>query len=566
MSKYEFRKNFEAQMTNSANGLFVIRHLCFVILALFVIWHWPMALPLGAGQPAALEDPLPIKRMLIQAGRLPAELEKVRQGGLVSMPRPEFEAKVQQAARAGLTVKNPPRLIKAEYRAVLDGNSLTNGRGEWTVRNPSDEVDILPLGDLNLALSKVKTKEDTEAVIGDLDGKALGLLVEKTGTQPIFFDWTLRGISGNGSLQFDLKLPSCAVNFLELTVPPDHLAALSTTSAILSGPHESEVPQQRKWRLHFAGRSQIDLVIRKKSGAGAAPLLLSQLQSRQQVSAGRCQADYHFRIEVLEGRIGHLAFACDPGLEPYEVTSRNADIKSWELQKGKQPAGGQILLVHLREPFQGILTGLQVRCLAAVKDPGPWTSPGLRLQNAIGRGETLKLILAPGVRLENWQASQFLLRNTTTEGDGSQTLNLPDSGREKGARPGGTLKIHGVEFLASQKTRWQIGPQGSTLFTDISLEISRGQLFQLTLQVPKAPAGWRVESVTLDPAESLGNWVAAGNLLVIDLNRALIPGTPGALRVRLSSAARRKLTGGGRILDFPYVRSVEPVARSAVLV
>src|SRR5713101_3862120 len=129
------------------------------VIASFCILHFSF-LVAGAGQPAALEDPLPIKRMLIPAGRLPAELEKVRQGVLVSMPRPQFEAKVQQAARAGLAVKNPPRLIKAEYRAVLDGNSLTNGRGEWTVRNPLDEAGILPLGDLNLALSKVKTKED----------------------------------------------------------------------------------------------------------------------------------------------------------------------------------------------------------------------------------------------------------------------------------------------------------------------------------------------------------------------------------------------------------------------
>src|SRR5260370_11886227 len=103
MSKYEFRKNVEAQMTNWANGLFVIRHLCFVILALFVIWHWPMALPLGAGQPAALEDPLPIKRMLIQAGPLPPGVEKGRQGGVVSMARAEFEATGQTACHAGLT-------------------------------------------------------------------------------------------------------------------------------------------------------------------------------------------------------------------------------------------------------------------------------------------------------------------------------------------------------------------------------------------------------------------------------------------------------------------------------
>ena len=519
-------------------------------------------LPGGLGQEDALPDPVPIKRVLIPAGRLPAELEKVRQGVLVSMPRPDFEARVQKAARAGLARKNPPRLIKAEYRAVLDGNSLTGGRGEWTVLNPNSQPGILALGDLNLALEKVKTKDDTEAVIGDLDGKALGLVVEKAGTQPIFFDWTLRGVPTNNGLQFELKLPPCALNILELTVPADQIVAVSSSSAILSGPHESEIPQQRKWRLHFAGRSQIDLTVRKKTGPGAAPLVLSQVHSRQQLSAGRCQANFDFRLEVLRGSAEQFLFACDPGLEPYEVTSKNADIKSWEILKAKQPDGKTTLVVHLREPFQGIVSGLQVRCMTAVPGAGPWTSPGLHLLNGMERGESLTLALDAAVRLENWNAGQFRLLSSMSDDAGGQTLTLVNGGAEKAARPNGLIKTWGVDFLAKQTTWWQIGPQGSTLTSDIALEINRGKLFRLSCLLP---SGWGVESVAFDPPENLGAWAVSGNLLVVDLQRLLSPHAKGTLRLRLASAAGRKVPPSGLVLDFPDVRIIELALRTGVL-
>ena len=569
MSNSRLVREIEGRRDGEIGSLSIAESLCpYVPLSLgrslaILVGIFLVSLSAVGGQPSVLEDPLPIKRVLIPASRVPAELEKVRQGVLISMPRPDFEDKIQKAARAAQARKNPPRLVKAEYRAVLDGSSLTNGRGEWTVLNPGPEAGILPLGELNLALEKVKTKEDAEAVIGNLDGKNLGLLIEKGGSQPIYFDWTLRGKAGNDGLQFELKVPPCAVNFLELTVPVDHLVAVSSSWATLSGPHESEVPNQRKWRLHFAGRSQIDLAIRKKNGPGATPLVLSQLQGRQQLNAGRCLADFDFHLEVLHGSAEQFLFACDPGLEPYEVTSRNADIKSWELQKSKQP--GKTLAVQLREPIQGVLAGLQVRCLAPVQGEGPWTSPGLHLLNGMERGETLKLTPEPGVRLENWQAGRFRLITTSSEKDGAQSLTLLDSGGEKKARPGGTIKFRGVDFLAKQKTWWQIGPNGSTLTADIDLEINRGKLFQLSLLLPTGTPGWNVENVAMDPAESMGTWVASGNLLAIDLHRGLVAGTKGTFRVRLSSAAGRKVPAHGQFLDFPDIRIVEPCLRSGVL-
>src|SRR6266852_2885318 len=73
----------------------------------------------SAAEPAALPDPLPLRRLLISPERLPFELQRARQGALVQMTREEFETRVAEAARAGEALKNPPNLVETRYHASL---------------------------------------------------------------------------------------------------------------------------------------------------------------------------------------------------------------------------------------------------------------------------------------------------------------------------------------------------------------------------------------------------------------------------------------------------------------
>src|SRR5437016_1996586 len=43
--------------------------------------------PAAAEEPAAVADPLPLRRLLISPERLPSELQRARQGALIQMPR-----------------------------------------------------------------------------------------------------------------------------------------------------------------------------------------------------------------------------------------------------------------------------------------------------------------------------------------------------------------------------------------------------------------------------------------------------------------------------------------------
>src|SRR5205823_5924888 len=191
---------------------------------------------------------------------------------------------VQKAARAGERAANLPRLTRAAYTARLDNNALV-GSADWTVVNPGDGPAVLPLPDLNLALTRANFDDASGAVLGDLDGKALGLLVGRPGKQSVFLDWSLRGALSGGELHFDLQAPPCPIASLELTLPADHTATISRTGALLSGPHEAGDPRFRTWRLQFAGRPRVDLVIRwPDASAHISPLLLAQLQTTQQLT------------------------------------------------------------------------------------------------------------------------------------------------------------------------------------------------------------------------------------------------------------------------------------------
>src|SRR5262249_55772616 len=87
------------------------------------------------------KDQISIQRVLVSPSKLPAELERVRSGAMVQMPREEFEALVDQATRKR---ESSARLVSAVYSAELSGLSL-HGKGTWNIR--AAQPGVLPLPD-----------------------------------------------------------------------------------------------------------------------------------------------------------------------------------------------------------------------------------------------------------------------------------------------------------------------------------------------------------------------------------------------------------------------------------
>jgi hypothetical protein len=526
------------------------------------------------------------------------------------MPREEFEEQVRKAARAG-TRLDPPRLVKARYwGAELDAQTkaLVKGKGEWTVINPAADGGLLSLPDLRLALQNVKVG-NSDAVLGEFDGKGQGLWVDKPGQHTVTFDWSLRGSMGIGELHYDLEVPACAAASLELTLPTDYLVTVARNTAVLSGPDFAGRPDRRVWRLAFAGRNRLHLVLRRVAGPAATQaLILATMRSKQQLLPDRMLAEYRLEgLEVLHQPVQVLAIDCDAPLQPREVSWAGLPLKDWEVlpaptpmkqmakEKGTIKAAGPVLVVRLREPVQGPLPPLRIACETPLPPDGAWVSPSLRLRNAlppgelveggtsgapkspfeklrnvVARGETLEVHSHPDLNLEGWESGGFRLLRTGTDEKGGQVLVLT-AGKADAARPSARVKVGGPHATVRQTAWWQVGPRGNSFTAEFSFEVIRGRLFQLALRLPPVGKdGWQVERIELvEPKTLLRNWATTSDMgirtLLVDLHHSLAAGDRAQLIVRLHSATVPPGTSGEVVLPFPVIGPVDAWPLAGVL-
>jgi hypothetical protein len=527
----------------------------------------PLALAVADDPPRP--DPLPLRRVHVSAERALQELDKAQKGVLVLLPRADFEAKVQQAALAKEQAATPPRLLKTWYRAALAETALV-GDAEWQVLHTGPGPGLLPVPDFNLALSTRPTGGAFDPVLGDLDGKSAALWVEKPGRSSVYLDWTRRGTPVADGLQFDLEVPACANAQLELRLFADR-RVLAKAGTLVTGPEPTANPWRRTWRLSFTGRSRVEFTIRRVE-PGAA-LMLVTTQSRQELSPDRVLADFDFQIETLHGSRSEAVFEASAGLLPYEVTLGGAAVKGWDWRPAASADAAGQLVVPLPDSVHGVLPPLRVRCLApagAEKKDRPWVSPGLALQDAIHRGETLRLLVLPEAQLDGWKPGHFRLTRTAEEPDGTQVFTLVHGGSSPArppasvagplpvtgyalaqalfaqavVRPSAVLRGRATDVLLQQQCWWQVDPAGSSFTCELVCKPLRGRLYHVPLKLPPES---RVDQLTTEPRQALQGWAEAGTtkepLLLIDLAEPATQQAPVRVKLRLhvppSAAADR---------------------------
>lgn len=509
-----------------------------------------------------------MRRIVIPATRLQAEIERARPGVLVQLARPDLEALVQRAAAAREALKNPPRLVKASYTAVLEGHALVGG-GQWSISHAGPSVAVVPLGGLNLALSKVKSADGGAAVLADLNPDGPGLLVERAGDQSFFFDWSLRGAVVPNGLKFNIQVPPSPVSAFELKLPADHVVLVSQGEILLTGPHDAENPEKRTWRIQFSGRAQAEILVRRPIEAERMPpLLLAQVQNKQRITPSRVSADFEFNLDILHAVLNELVFECDPSLQPLEVACRNADVQSWEHTAGDPSR----LTVRFRGALHGPLQGLRIRCQAPrLPEDTAWHSPWMRLRGrgardenvkVIVRGENLQIVIDPDVNMERWNAGDFRLTSSTTDANGSQVLSLNNSGEVAGSaqRPSALIRSSGFDLLVRQSTFWQIEPSAMSLQVSSTYELRRGSLFQLALRLPEGI--WSVTDVKAEPMEAMRTWSAVGPILLVDLQHGLTPRSP--LRLTMQISRKVHWAASAQELSLPDLNPLEATLRRGV--
>jgi hypothetical protein len=515
-----------------------------------------------------LPDPLPISRVLLGGDRLPRELDRLKQGVLVQLPRSEFEERVRRAV-AKSRRPNAPMLVEAHYRAALNGQAL-QGSGQWKVLQRGQGPGLLPLqpGGQPFTLALAQARFDKhDALIAEFDGKSLALLMEEPGEHTVALEWSARGEARPEGLHFDLKVPPAPVAVLELDLPAG-LSPGGAEGCLLSGPYPAAAADRRLWRIGCGGRSQVHLLVRPGTDApplppdfarqrnrlaglfAAAPrgplhalaglmawpveeppplLAVRSLKTTQRLSPEGLDATFEFDLEALHPGIRELVAECDASLRPQEINAANLD--SWEVRPGANPALVQLIL-RFREPLQD--GSLLIHCLAPLgsavpapnRTPGPgsgpvraaqvvsWTSPGLRLVRAVPRGETLELLVHPDLHLENVRPGSFRLTATTTVADSERQVALQKltlvGGGVRPETPGTPLARPALRLhthgvdFRARQLAWWQLNPGGMALT---LQISYQVRHGRLFQLPLLlPPDWEVETVEMSPASLLRNW------------------------------------------------------------
>src|SRR5260370_12186151 len=97
-----------------------------------------------------------------------------------------------------------------------------------------------------------------------------------------------------------------------------------------------------------------------------------------------------------------------------------------------------------------------------------WTSPAVRLRDAVPREETLALHVHPDLRFTDWRPGRYRVVKTAMEADGTRVLTLMGGGFEPvplsvPARPQARVTPTGAEYQARQIAWRQVQARNSSL-------------------------------------------------------------------------------------------------------
>ena len=475
-----------------------------------------------------------MRRVFVPLERVSAELERAGAKKLIHLTQAEFEARVRAARVAQDATRERPRLVEAHYQASLVGSALV-GKADWNLNHPSSLPGILLISadlrrPMNLALRQASL-DGGPAILGELEPRSLGLLIETPGAHRLAFDWSLRGEAGPNGLRFDMRVPACVMTSLELDLPAGRSLSAPREQCLITGPFPGSSASRERWVLEVLNRARIELIVRTPNREDrGAPLLVTRVEERQNLSLEQVECIHDFSIDVSRGAVRELDLACSPGLQPVSVVWRNADLEDWQLLPAAPGQQERRLHIRLPEALQNGQASLRIRAIASGVLNQLWHSPELRLQGAVVLEEKLIVQIAPELELADWHAGQFILLKTSTDAPGSYLLHMQAGPLGAGAqaskdagRPHARLRLQAAQATARTQLWWEIEPGGERLTARARIEPRGGSLFRLHCRIP---AGWRALRAELEPAGLLADWSvlesdATSSLIVIHLTEVI---------------------------------------------
>jgi hypothetical protein len=462
------------------------------------------------------QDPFPLRRVFVEADRLPALLKSLPAGPTVRLSLVDFEARVRAATLRQKAT--PAKLIEAKYTARHTPNGW-QGQGSWRINNPSLQTE-LPLDSLQIPVQTLRLVNDRATrITQDSTGKPV-LQLTPSVEEWVTFQWSAKALDDGSMERAEIVVPSAPMNLLELDLPADRSVELASPSlATLSGPLPGAPAGRERRQVLFGGQSRIEWTLTPPAAVDAVAPVVASRVSRFEFLQGIVNVSQDWSLEAIRTMPKDVAFTLDPRLTITNVTSPGRvrwAVVAGELRvscadglpakltvtgyAGWTPTEGQnfkLPEVNLRE---GALRSdmIEVTCRADVKwlgcEPGDYQP--VALPSVPTTPETFRLGLAAKPRGSDTRVSPML-----------------------------HLQSAAPQFSTTDDVTWFPGAE-SRLTATFRVQVLRGPLTLLPLRIPEGYRGVRAEQIPDDPTLTVS---PAG----IELNHAAMSGQTVEVLVEL---------------------------------
>lgn len=500
---------------------------------------------------ASPNAPWRVRRLLVPEELIPSRFPNYR-----PIRRETFEAEVQRLnARALQAANGGAKLVRATYRARLDGSDQLSGDAALEVAKQNSGAELLQLSPCTVAVGTLRWDEKGQNAPVASGSNAAGeflAIVDRAGT--LAFPWSVRGsIEESGERLWRFSVPHCPATRLILDLPPDLVPKAEggvIQSRLVSPAASPSTTPTVLWEIEFGGRNDLEVrVVPQAPQQGDSPIL-GRESIRYRLSTSGLELRATFQLTTSRPRIDRLRLEFSPGLH---LASAHAGDRPLALATQPGPREDTSVEVILDEPLIGTDCELTVLAYAPLVKDSMWELPRVRPSDVIWQEGAATLEVPDPLSLATIQIREGVENRI-------EPLPAPENGELRQVQfwsPRGTVVVQLTDppplVVADVGTSIRFSEQAATARMVIDLRSRRGDTFEVRGTV--AP-GWTIDSVQSEPAEAMESFATqgtTGQILSVRLRHAV----PEDEIWRLTVRAHRRAPRMDQLLRAEAVRLME---------
>lgn len=450
----------------------------------------------------------------------------------VQEPRQKF---LSMVAQVNARDRGPRRvsLQSAHYEATLVNDTLRGGVMTASVKQRGGQSAMLDLGRFSFALEELKWQGRTAVWGSAADGRTW---VFADGTKDeLLGEWSCRGRTIPGGIDFNLQLPTATTSFLDLRIPRE--LSVRAPAADVSLLSDSPTEATRLWRIHCGGESHCRITVVSVEGLETRRHSLIVEQDMDVfVREEDLRFQLHLHLEALESPVEELTLRIPTGVEIYSaVYGVDTPVP---IQRTPETKADGRLSIQLPGLLKGLRRTLHVTGSAEQKPGQSTTLPQITVENSLFDGGLLAVTVQPPLEVRSMRTHGYRQRTTSGERSTFQQLTADAQLILDVHRVADSLSGQLLSILTVEEDSWN-------LMSEVRWKSLTGGGYQTFCLLPPE---WEVTDVSLSS----------------DSERTLIPG-PFGESPKLNWNVTPQ-SGGVSIVEIEFLDGIQPnQPRTAVI-